>query len=1691
MVGDGVATSSEDDMEIVIPKKTVTLSSESEVVPDADNLNRTSVFDRLTIDKRLQFPNDATDVNGPNKLSFAAAVGSNGGSDRLQFFPLADKTKTKVKIPLELAKKASVAFLTIVCGYFLGPRLQFDVVKRYAQSSWGKFGFVDAMLNAKGMFFFKFNDVGGANQVAELGSVMIRGIPFFLSPWDCLKGLSRPEHTSCPLWVKFHNIPIVAFNNEGISRLASALGVPRQMDACTASMCDKAWGRPGFAKVLIDVWVVGELKRELEVVIPSLTGGEDTSVKIRVEYLWEPTQCDHCLVFGHKSASCAKAVATRKESLKKPEVDSEGFQLVTKKVWRQKTTVPPSGPGSTMDQSVSEGGTSVDVELASDSSKGEIPVVNERTQAHSGSQQQARSQQEKELESGVRDKAEQGGPDRRTETRLGMPSVFGKDLTKQVNSSALPKAPKPPIKGILKNPNRFNPLSTEEESGIDQGGGKDVHGRKTTMGGANENLFPMFNIGAWNIRGLNASIKQSQVKEFLREQSVSICAILETHVHAQSLENVCDHTFGKWNWLSNQMYCLHGTRIVVAWDARSADVVMVGMGEQFVHCEVHMHGSLEPFYCSFVYGANRGQQRKELWSALRRFKVFLNDKPWVVLGDFNALLFPHDAYGGVSRRNGDMLEFADCIEDVDLFDVQYMGIQYTWCQKPSVEGGILRKLDRILVNAEFTSRFHDAHARFLPRGLSDHSPGLLAFTGGIRKVVHGFKFDNFLVNDPNFLMIVHQGWQLQVEGTFMHRVLMRLKHLKTPLRKLRSSYHNLSKLANSLKVELDVIQLACDLDPANVALRDDLTALRVAYMQACRNDELAARQRAKVRWLREGDSNTRFFHQVVKEKRHTHHIHSIQSSDGNFVYGSEVPKAFVDHLKQYLGVADDSVNPNLPPDLFGSTLTNQEAINMIRAISDDEIRTAMFCIGNEKAPGSDGFTSKFFKKAWSIIGADVTIAIHNFFYRARLAKELNHTLICMLPKVPNASRVTEYRPISCCSVLYKCISKVLVSRMKGSLDHLVGRYQSAFVPGRRIADNILMAHELVVAYHKESGPPRCAFKIDIRKAYDMVDWRYLINVLRNLHFHSVFIKWIEEMLTTPTFSINVNGETHGYFHGKRGIRQGDPLSPYLFTLIMEGFSAIFKRCIAEAAEFGFHSGCEQMELTHLCFADDLFVFTRGDVQSVEVLKKALDLFAIHSGLKANLEKSEIFFGNVPADTRIAIRNCLPFRLGSFPIRYLGVPLSPVRLKRSDYGVLTMKIRNRIQNWKMKFLSFAGRRQLVISVLQGLQLYWMAIYVFPAAVVHDIEGLLREFLWAHGTATRGKCHVAWRDVCLPLSSGGLGFKRLDWWNRALVAKHIWDLVTHRNSLWVTWVHQHSLRGCQFWIARRNARWSWVLSKIMDIRSLVRRFIKVTIGDGANTHAWEDNWITCGPLSSFLTPRFIHNNELTMQASVADLIHFTGGVWPQNWIDRVPILANHPMPPISQDSDSIWWTGANALANFTVKIAYESLQGDIVEVPWHKAVWFRGHIPKHAFVMWMACRKRLMTQDRMMHWKEVPPDLKCSLCKLVMDSHEHLFFQCPFSLQVWQKVCAGLQWTMMPNTWDAIMITISDVTTQPKQLIHKLALSAMVYAIWRERNRRIFTEERLNAQHIAVQVLSTIRLREAWKMRRRTSAVRDDN
>ncbi|GKF62034.1 RNA-directed DNA polymerase, eukaryota, reverse transcriptase zinc-binding domain protein, partial [Tanacetum coccineum] len=200
------------------------------------------------------------------------------------------------------------------------------------------------------------------------------------------------------------------------------------------------------------------------------------------------------------------------------------------------------------------------------------------------------------------------------------------------------------------------------------------------------------------------------------------------------------------------------------------------------------------------------------------------------------------------------------------------------------------------------------------------------------------------------------------------------------------------------------------------------------------------------------------------------------------------------------------------------------------------------------------------------------------------------------------------------------------------------------------------------------------------------------------------IKWIMECITSTSFSINVNGDLRGFFKGKRGLRQGDPLSPYLFTLILEVLNPIIKRNIAANPHFKYQWKCNDLKITHLCFADDLMLFCHGDGKSMSILKNSIDEFSSVSGLFPSFPKSTVFFGNVRETCRTKILKVMPFIEGKLSVRHLGVPLLSKRLYVNDCSVLVDKVKKRILDRKNKSLSFAGRLQLILLVVGSMQVY---------------------------------------------------------------------------------------------------------------------------------------------------------------------------------------------------------------------------------------------------------------------------------------------------------------------------------------------------------------------------------------------------
>ncbi|GJW04434.1 hypothetical protein Tco_1563290 [Tanacetum coccineum] len=389
---------------------------------------------------------------------------------------------------------------------------------------------------------------------------------------------------------------------------------------------------------------------------------------------------------------------------------------------------------------------------------------------------------------------------------------------------------------------------------------------------------------------------------------------------------------------------------------------------------------------------------------------------------------------------------------LEISDVNCTGLHYTWNQKPDGDYGILKKIDRVMANLGFAGEFPGSYVVFQPYRISDHAPTVLK----IRKLTYDkpkpFKFFNFLSYKPEFLQVVKDQWGINVNGHNMFRLVKRLRGLKKPLRKLLHAQGNIHERVNRLRHELDEVQKALDINSSSSSLRDEEAAYLNAFTQATLDEERYLKQKAKIEWLRVGDTNSGYFHRSVKAKVSRSRIDCVTGHDNVLYEGKAVPSIFVDHYKVFLGSEATVANMN-GDGLFMNKLHSDKALFMVRQVTNDEIKDAIFNIGNDKAPEPDGFTSVFFKKAWDIVGEDVCNAVKDFFFNGQILREINHTIIALLPKVSTPSGINDYRPISCCNVIYKCISKIITNRIKDGMDDVVSKNP---------------AFNLVKAFHKNN-----------------------------------------------------------------------------------------------------------------------------------------------------------------------------------------------------------------------------------------------------------------------------------------------------------------------------------------------------------------------------------------------------------------------------------------------------------------------------------------------------------------------------------------------------------------------------------------------------------------------------------------------
>jgi hypothetical protein len=417
-------------------------------------------------------------------------------------------------------------------------------------------------------------------------------------------------------------------------------------------------------------------------------------------------------------------------------------------------------------------------------------------------------------------------------------------------------------------------------------------------------------------------------------------------------------------------------------------------------------------------------------------------------------------------------------------------------------------------------------------------------------------------------------------------------------------------------------------------------------------------------------------------------------------------------------------------------------------------------MNGDKAQGSDGFSMAFFQQCWGVLKKDIMAIFSEVHNSCQFERSLNATFVSLIPKKVDALEVKDFRPISLVGGVYKIISKVLANRLKSVLGKIISSSQNAFIGGRQILDSVLIANECLDSQMR-SGEVGLLCKLDLEKAYDHVNWDFLFYMLQRCGFGERWREWIKFCISTVKFSILVNGTPSGFFQSSRGIRQGDPLSPLLFVVVMEALSRMLYASMRQGLLSSFSVGIrgnEALVVNHLLFADDTLIFWRAQAEHVRNLRCTFLCFEAVSGLRINLGKSELVpIGEVEDVESLA--HILGCRIGSLLMTYLGMPLGASFKSISIWNGVIEKVERRLASWKKLYSSKGGRVTLIHNTLSSIPSYYLSLFPIPVNVAKKLERLQREFLW-NGMDDETKFHlVNWHRICTPIKAGGLEFVML--------------------------------------------------------------------------------------------------------------------------------------------------------------------------------------------------------------------------------------------------------------------------------------------------------------------------------------------
>ncbi|XP_039140432.1 uncharacterized protein LOC120277641 [Dioscorea cayenensis subsp. rotundata] len=700
------------------------------------------------------------------------------------------------------------------------------------------------------------------------------------------------------------------------------------------------------------------------------------------------------------------------------------------------------------------------------------------------------------------------------------------------------------------------------------------------------------------------------------------------------------------------------------------------------------------------------------------------------------------------------------------------GNQFTWINGHS--NPIWVKLDRFLINSLWITLFPKVLQNCLPRLGSDHVPIRLE-VGFHLPIPRSFRFEQAWCLTDNFDMLIREWWSsLHPCGCGAFILAKKITRLRENLKtwaKFEFGSIKLKKLGLLHEMDLlDRVRETRSLTPFEV---NGEVHLRTKLGAILRQEETYWKQRARMNWIKEGDENTRFFHLVANGRRNRNFIPWVLRDNIRVDDIDGIGRTFTSYYQN----------------LYGTELTYRHRINW----------TALL--------GNKGMQIRH-----RVRMADIFLLCEDFYWGRANLERINWSNIALITKRHCPQDPLHYRPISLINCSLKIITKILANRLSTKIDELIDPNQSAFIKGRCITDNIATAQELIF-YMQKNHLMGLILKVDFSKAFDSVDWGFLLELLRARRFGERWIGWVQTILTSSKAKFLVNNVQSGYVRFRRGLRQGDPLSPLLFALVVD-------------------------------YADDLLVMSTRGGEDLRIIKLILYVFERLSGLAVNSKKTCLYISQKNLEPQAFLANTLHCWVGVLPLTYLGIPISGGRPRKQDWDILINKVRSRLEIWKSKFLSLGGRLTLLNSVLTVIPTYWMSLFKLPCWVIRSIDKIWRDFLWSGPDLQHPKIRlVSWARLCRFREQGGWNILNLEVFNNDLLGKWWWKIISG-----VRWCGAEIFRENYFgsrptWnlfhkqYGRRSVFWNGILKILPAFRKNICSLVK----EGSTTLFWLDNWV----------------------------------------------------------------------------------------------------------------------------------------------------------------------------------------------------------------------------------------------------------